>query len=200
MKVACLLMAAGAGSRFGGRKQLAEIAGAPMIQHTLTRLLPIFGGDLYAVIGAYREEVRPLVSPYARVIEHPGWDQGLGSSIALGVRQIRPSNYDGVLIALADQVSISTKDYAALLAQFDGTAIVAAQYAKKFAVPALFPACCFDDLSRLQGDKGARQLLQAPRLPLIGVPMPQAQEDIDRASDLTAVDAHSARGLPRTGC
>ncbi len=177
-------MAAGAGSRFGGRKQLALVAGKPLITHVLEQLRPVFEQDLYCVTGAYRDEVRPIVAPYARIIEHTGWKQGLGSSIASGIRGISPLKYDGILIALADQIAIRQQDYLNLLRRFEGDNIVAALYAGNAAVPALFPARCFEDLARLQGDRGARQLLRKTALPVTAVPMPSAEADIDTTEDL----------------
>ena len=121
MRIAGLLLAAGGGTRFGGRKQLAAIDGRPLLRRSLETLAPVFGADLYAVLGAFRDEIRPLAADLARVIENAHWRQGLGSSIAVGVEAIRSrERYDGILIALADQVALQSDDYARLLQHFDG--------------------------------------------------------------------------------
>ncbi|MBN3562836.1 nucleotidyltransferase family protein [Aliamphritea spongicola] len=185
MNVACLLLAAGGSSRFGGRKQLASVEGQPMIQRALEQLTPVFNQEVYTVIGAYRNEVSPLLAGRCHVIEHLTWNQGLGSSIKTGVNTIiQQSNYDGILIALADQVRLMQSDYSELLSRFDGTTIIAAHYCGKNAVPALFPTRFFSELQNLNGDSGARCLLDRYCNSVTAVPLPQAETDIDTKQDL----------------
>ncbi|RDE19527.1 nucleotidyltransferase family protein [Motiliproteus coralliicola] len=200
MRMACLLMAAGAGSRFGSVKQLADIHGKPMLQHALEQLQPLFGEDLFCVVGAHRQRLASIVQPRAQLIENPDWQQGLGVSIARGVEAIRRQdkdtkandsnkNYDALLIALADQAALLTQDYRYLINHTDGDRIVAAEYAQRAGVPALFPASFFNELEQLDGDQGARRLLQPQEQcgRLIKVALPGAQLDIDTPADLKAL-------------
>ena len=187
MRIACLLPAAGGGSRFGGRKQLAPIDGKPMLRHCLEILAPRFGDDLFTVLGAYRDETRPLADDLACVIEHEQWQDGLGSSIAAGVRAIEDrGQYDGILLTLADQVALTDDDFARLVDPFDGRRIVAAYYSRAPGVPAIFPRSLFARLRRLEGDRGAKPLLLRLQPRLRAVPLPAAARDIDRLADLGA--------------
>ena len=121
MRIAGLLLAAGAGYRFGGCKQLALIEGRPLVRHALEALALLFDDDLYIVLGAYREDIQPQVEDLAQVISHADWRQGLGSSIARGVDEVEArGRYAGMLIALADQPRISTGDFGQLVERFDG--------------------------------------------------------------------------------
>ena len=185
MRLACLLMAAGAGTRFGGCKQLAEVDGRPMIQHGLLALSPLFGDDLFTVLGAYREKIAPQVAALSQVVEHPGWQAGLGSSIAQGVRTLqRFADYQGVLIALADQPGLHSKDYQQLLDCFDGSLITAAEYGDRPGVPAVFPSAFFPLLERLDGDRGAQSILIDAGDRITTLALPAARSDIDRPEDL----------------
>ena len=185
MRLACLLLAAGGGSRFGGRKQLAPIDGKPMLLHRLATLAPLFAGNLYTVLGAYRDEILPLVNDSTRVIEHARWRDGIGSSIAVGVDEITSGGrYDGILIALLDQVRLTKSDFKRLIDQFDGRRIAASWYSGAAGVPAIFPATLFDRLRRLEGDRGAKSILQQMMSEVIQVPMPKAAQDIDSPSDI----------------
>ncbi len=185
MRIAGLLLAAGGSTRFGGCKQLAPIDGQPMVRFCLEALAPVFGKDLYVVIGNQRERLRPLVSDLANVVEHPDWPLGLGASIARGVERIRQDRgFDGILVALADQVALTRKDFLELLAHFDGHSIVAAGYADSCGVPAVFPAALFDELQGLSGDRGAKILLQSRQNEVITVPLPAAARDVDSPADL----------------
>jgi molybdenum cofactor cytidylyltransferase len=184
-RIACLVPAAGIASRFGENKQLYPINDKPMVVGVLERLKPIFGDDLYTVLGAYRDEVRPVVENLSRVIEHSAWQSGLGSSIAAGVHGIcSQTRYDGIMVALADQVAIGQSDYQKLVNRFDQQRIVASGYAGKTGVPALFPTRFFYRLQQLTGDRGARQLLRDNDAEVVRIPMPKAEIDIDTQSDL----------------
>jgi molybdenum cofactor cytidylyltransferase len=67
-------------------------------------------------------------------------------------------------------------------------AIVASQYAGIVGTPAAFPRQVFADLLKLRGDKGARSLLANPPCPLIAVPFPGGEVDIDEPADLSLLE------------
>ncbi len=184
MRLAALLLAAGEGRRFGGCKQLAPLAGKPLVRHVLEQLAAVFDSNLYVVLGARAEQIRPHVDDLAQVIEHGGWSRGLGSSIARGVGAIeRSGTCDGVLIALADQPALSSTDFRQLLAEFDGRHVVATDHGDRTGVPAVFPAGWFERLRRLDGDRGAQALLQSTR-DIRTVALAAATIDVDRVADM----------------
>ena len=185
MRIAGLLLAAGGGRRFGGCKQLAPVDGKPLVRHGLEALAPLFPGHLYVVLGAWRDQIRPRVEDLAEAIDHEHWRDGLGSSIAAGVTQIKSrGRYDGILVGLADQFRLTTDDYARLVDRFDGDQSVAAHYAGSAGVPALFASDRYPLLEQLRGDRGAKPMLQQLAAELITVPMPAAAQDIDTPADL----------------
>jgi CTP:molybdopterin cytidylyltransferase MocA len=185
MRIASLLLAAGAGHRFGGCKQLAPVDGKPLVRHALEALAPLFSEHLYIVLGAFGEEIRPRVEDLAQVISHGDWRQGMGSSIARGVAEIETrGSYAGILIALADQPRLTTDDFLQLVERFDGNRIVAAHYAGAPGVPAIFPAAAFADLRRLRGDRGAKSMLVDPNRQIDTLPLPAAATDIDTEADI----------------
>lgn len=185
MRLACLLLAAGGGSRFGSCKQLAPLDGKPMLRHGLEALAPLFGDDLYVVLGARRERIAAVIDGIAQIVTHDGWRQGLGSSIAAGVHAVDNGGaYDGILLALADQPYLSTADYRRLVDRFDGRQVVAASYAGGPGAPALFPRAWFDSLQQLDGDRGARTLLQQHSADIVHVPLAAAALDVDTAADM----------------
>ncbi len=185
MRLACLLLAAGAGTRFGATKQLVRIEGKPMVQRQLEALAPLFGRDLYAVVGADRDKVRPLVEDLAQAVENPDWQRGIGSSIARGViAAAAVQHYDGIMIALADQVHLGTQDFRRLIDCYDGRRIAAASYAGTPGVPAIFPPALFPQLQRLDGDTGAKSILLDNSLDRVTLPLDAAARDVDIPADL----------------
>lgn len=185
MRIAGLLLAAGAGTRFGGCKQLALIEGKPLVRHTLETLSLVFNDQPYIVLGANREDVRPVVEDIAQVIDHSGWQQGLGSSIACGVREIVAwGKFDGILVSLADQLWLTSGHFDQLIEQFQGDRIVAAYYSASPGVPAIFPATMFEQLKQLNTDRGAKSLLMDMQREIVTIPMQTAAMDIDTRNDL----------------
>ncbi len=184
MRLAALLLAAGAGRRFGACKQLALLDGKPLIRHALENLSAVVGENLFVVLGARADEVRLQVVDLAEIIEHEGWSAGLGTSIARGMSEIEQAGtFDAVLIALADQPALSGADFDQLLRAFDGHRVAAADYGDRVGVPAVFPATWFTRLRQLQGDRGAQALLQA-EADVLRVALPSAAVDVDRPADL----------------
>lgn len=184
-QIACLILAAGSSSRFGGRKQLADVSGAPMIQHTIRQIKACFDGTIFCVVGAYGDEVAVHITSDVEVIKFANWQEGMGASIAHGVKTIRQKKeYDGILIAVVDQVALTCEDYKKLITPFDGNAIVASHYGGRCGVPALFPPSYFNQLEKLSGDRGAQSLLKDAQNPKVLVPMALAEFDIDTPHDL----------------
>ena len=68
------------------------------------------------------------------------------------------------------------------------SSIVAAQYAGRVGVPAIFPRWCFRELNELRGDRGAQGLLQRHVDRVVRLAMPSAELDIDRPEDLLALE------------
>jgi xanthine/CO dehydrogenase XdhC/CoxF family maturation factor/CTP:molybdopterin cytidylyltransferase MocA len=187
-----MLLAAGSSSRFGSPKQLADIAGRPMLARTLDAVLQLQRRHAVTVVlGAHAKLLEPLVSKAsANTAFNPDHAQGLASSIRVGLAQA-PFDARGALIALADQVAVTADDLRQLVSRWEQQPdrIVAAQYAGKVGVPAIFPADLFQELKELQGDRGARTVLSRHAERVIGVPMPSAALDIDTPADVLAMAA-----------
>ena len=183
-----MLLAAGSSSRFGSPKQLADIAGRPMLARTLDTVLQLERRHpVTVVLGADRERLEPLVrTTPACVAFNPDHARGMASSIRVGLAQA-PTDARGALIALADQVAVTADDLRQLVSRWEQhpDRIVAAQYEGTIGVPAIFPADLFRELAELQGDRGARVLLSRYPERVIGVPMPSAAQDIDTPGDLS---------------
>lgn len=83
--LATVVLAAGSGSRYGGSKQLAELAGRPLLARVL-EAVEGFGQPQLVVLGAEAERVRAAV-PEERwqAVVAPGWRAGIGASLRAGI-------------------------------------------------------------------------------------------------------------------
>jgi molybdenum cofactor cytidylyltransferase len=185
-----ILLAAGRASRFGSPKLLADVHGRPMLVRALDTLLEVAReGRIVVVLGANADRLEPLVRGVrVSVVINRGHADGMASSIRTGLASV-PPDCRGVMIALADQVSVTPGDLRRLVDAWreNPERVAAARYGDSVGVPAIFPAAMFDQLEKLQGDRGARDLLRREAGQVTGVPMPTAAVDVDTPADLAAV-------------
>jgi molybdenum cofactor cytidylyltransferase len=185
-----ILLAAGRASRFGSPKLLADVHGRPMLVRALDTLLDVAREDrIVVVLGANADRLEPLVRGVrVSVVINRGHADGMASSIRTGLASV-PPDCRGVMIALADQVSVTPGDLRRLVDAWreNPERVAAARYGDSVGVPAIFPAAMFDQLEKLQGDRGARDLLRREAGQGTGVPMPTAAVDVDTPADLAAV-------------
>jgi molybdenum cofactor cytidylyltransferase len=159
MKMAALVLAAGAASRFGSIKQLAIIDGAPMLQCSIDNAKAFLPNKVFAVLGSDAEKIKPEISGCDFLINHQ-WDRGLGSSISFGVSYLK-HDFDAVLIMLGDQPKVGVHYLEDLGKLFVGEQVVCSRYRDGIGVPAIFGSHYFDLLMNLSADIGARALIRS---------------------------------------
>lgn len=193
-----VLLAAGAGSRFGATKQLAPLQGEPMLRRA-ARIALGSGQPLLVLGGAQAESVAPSLQGLSLLWRvHHDWADGLGSSVARAITIVQQEwpHASGALLMLADQPLVDLPLLQRLLKiHADHPAdIAAADYGAQHGPPALFPRECFAALAALQGDRGAQALLRDPPRPLHSVPAAQAAFDIDWPQDYQRAQQQLAQG------
>ena len=185
-KFTAILLAAGQSKRFGGIKQLADINGVSLINHSLAKLLPL-GFEILVVLGANDELIQPRLvkNSKIRVIINTDWQQGIGSSLSFAVNEVA-DGASHLLLALADQIAMTTVDFQHFIssAKENTDNIICAEYEHTLGVPAIFPKVFFKDLRQLTGDYGAKKVLQNHSDQLIKLPFQRAAIDIDTQQDL----------------
>lgn len=188
-----LLLAAGNSSRFGSPKQLAKVKSELLIQKTLNQFNASQVNEIYLVLGAYASQIKPQIPAHINVIEVSGWQEGMGTSIATAVKDIklhqhenRPTLFSHVMIGLADQINLSTAGFNQLLtkAKQEPNKIIAAQYDNAYGAPCIFPRFCFEELAELQGEQGAKKLIKRHLQSVSLLPLPEAAIDIDTQAQL----------------
>ncbi len=186
--IACLILAAGAGQRFGSTKQIAKLNDKPLIRHITDEANQLFKGSLFCMVGCNAESVKTVIADSCHIINNKDWQQGMGSTLAHGIKHLLKNyHYDGVLVVLGDQYLITKNDFKKYIDKYNAQSIIATSYHNKAGVPALFPKHYFDVLSKLKGDGGARFLLNNnPDTILLTIP--NARYDIDTTEDLLAAE------------
>ena len=141
--VAGVLLAAGLGTRMGGPKQLAPLAGRPLVRHAAQALADAGHDTLLCAVppgevgDGIREALRGL--PFAFVV-NPEPARGLGSSFRAAVGAL-PAGLAAVNFALADMPLLTPAVHAALIRAYreTGAPVVLAQYGGADADPGVAP-------------------------------------------------------------
>lgn len=156
-----ILLAAGGARRFGSQKLVAPFRDVPVVSHAATALRSATD-DLIVVVGSESEAVRrALREVNVHLVENPDWSLGLSTSIKRGVEAVA-GNCDAVVFAVGDQPQVDPAVVRAVIERWraTGTPIVSASYRGVRAHPVLFARSCFAALRELEGDAGARLLIE----------------------------------------
>ncbi|MEU4397531.1 nucleotidyltransferase family protein [Micromonospora orduensis] len=187
-----LLLAAGAGRRYGRPKALVEFDGESLVRRAV-RLLSDGGcAPVHVVLGAGADEVPDL--PGAVPVRHDGWADGLGSSLRRGLASLG-GDVPAAVVALVDQPLLSPVAVRRVRAAHAGGAVVAvATYAGRPGHPVLLGREAWPLLDRYAvGERGARDLLRDHPDLVVEVPCDDvgSPADVDTPADLLRLRALS---------
>lgn len=168
-------MAAGAATRMGAIKQLLPWKSSNLLLESINTIQKCKCGSVHVVLGANAIQIKKecrLEAKGVTVVVNQNWSAGLGNSIGYGVKKVLevPHSPDGILVCLADQPLLTANYFDSLITTFNSefaSRIIATNYGNKAGVPALFPTSFYPELLTLQGDKGAKELLEAKKNELI---------------------------------
>ena len=190
--VAAVVLAAGAGSRFGGGKLLAALEGKPVLQHVLDRLAEVGVTDVVVVLGDDADAIEVAIDwRRERRVRNDDPGRGLSSSLRFGIEALDAS-VPGALIVLGDQPLVSV---AAIRAVLDA----APDPSRPFVVPVypgdggrnpvLVERAAFPLVDETTGDRGLGPLIEThPELVReVPVDVPSGNPDIDTRADLVSV-------------
>jgi molybdenum cofactor cytidylyltransferase len=163
--IAGVVLAAGAGTRFGGRKQLAQVDGRPLLEHALEAMESAPVADRIVVLGADADEIAANVALHgARVVVCDDWADGQSASLRAGIAAAGPGA-EAVVVTLGDQPHMAARAIAAVVAARGGDAqAVRATYDGTPGHPVLIERELFGALRELSGDVGARDVLRGARV------------------------------------
>lgn len=183
-KVYAVVLAAGRSSRMGGpNKLLAMFGDEPLVRLTAGRAAASRASGTVVVAGHQEERVRAALAGLpVEIVSNPEFSSGLASSLKTGIAAL-PADAAGALILLGDMPGVSSADMDRLLAAFQaagGTSVVRATHEGKRGNPVLLPRALFPAVATLEGDTGARHLVEAESLAVVDVEVGEgASIDVD---------------------
>lgn len=159
-RVAGVLLAAGAGRRYGMPKALVEFEGRLLVERA-AELLTRTCDDVVVVLGAAGDEVRARARlGDAVLVDNPDWDTGMGSSLITGLRAL-PAEIDVALIHLVDLPGMTEAALARVRAAATSDVLAVATYAGTRGHPVLLGRSHWAGvIATAGGDEGARRYLR----------------------------------------
>ena len=161
-----LVLAAGAGTRFGGPKALgSEPDGTPWIALAVRMLRDAGCAPVLVALGASADQARPLVPAGAKVVIVPDWSEGLSASLRAGLGAASALPAEAVLVTPVDTPG-ATADAVGRVIDRAGVplsaALARAVYAGRPGHPVLIGRDHWASLAEtLTGDSGAGAYLSA---------------------------------------
>lgn len=218
MTVAGLVLAAGAGTRFGATAKLA----APFRSPGAVGATTVIVAAVAAAVGAGLDELVVVVGPgggapgldpatlaalvpadvlgAAAVVVNARPADGLASSLHVGIDHARAGGHEAVVVGLGDQPLLDPRAWRAVADAVTAgpSPIVFATYDGRRGHPVGLGAAVWDDLP-VVGEAGARALVRLKPDAIGEVPCPGNPADIDTAADLerwTRRRPHAEEGAP----
>jgi molybdenum cofactor cytidylyltransferase len=187
---AVVILAAGAGRRYGRLKQAEVWDGRPFLSRVVAAALSSLAAEVHVVLGYRAEALEPLLREQGSTrLQHtvnPAWEEGLARSVQAGLQAVGPA-VQAALFCHADQPLLTAAEIDALLVRraLTGAPIVAPCWQGEFHSPILFGRALFADLVAHTGDTGGRGLLDCyPHLvEAVEIPDPLPYEDVDTPAD-----------------
>ena len=187
--IAGTVLAAGAGTRFGGGKQLAMLDGKPLLEHALEAMAAAPVSRVVAVLGAGAEQVLAGIDLHgAEAIICERWEEGQAASLACGLAALEATVAEAAVIVLGDQPRVSPEAIRRVLAaRGDGVLAARATYGGDPGHPVVIERALFGRMRDVTGDRGARNLLRS--VDTVEVPCDDlgGGEDVDTRAQLEAL-------------
>ena len=163
-RIAAVLLAAGASTRFGtANKLLAEFGGAPMLRHVAEAIRDSGVHEIVVVTGYERESyVAALDGIHVGFVHNADWQAGLGGSVAAGVAAVSPE-CEAAFIVPGDMPRLPAEMLRAMCEAYrrhgHTPVVVPVTKAGEQRNPVLWPRRYFSQLAALSGEQGAKPLL-----------------------------------------
>ncbi|HDQ72392.1 MAG TPA: HAD-IIA family hydrolase [Chloroflexi bacterium] len=186
-KIAAIILAAGASTRFGEPKQLLDWHGVPLLRHVTETALQADLDPVIVVLGSHAEAVRQALGTHGiQTAMNWRWEAGMSTSVQVGLAALPPDT-SAALFLQCDQPLVTADLLRTLAKRFrkTGAPIVHPVYAGRRGTPTLFARRLFPELAEVSGDRGGRDLISryAKEVTTIEVAHADVLSDIDTRAD-----------------
>jgi molybdenum cofactor cytidylyltransferase len=190
--VAGILLAAGTSSRMGSNKLLFQLDGESLLRRAARRALAAGVEPLLVVVGHEAERAaHELDGLTCRAVFHPGFEQGITSSLQAGLAAL-PEGTRAAVVMLADMPFVTSEMIAALLARYRASEapLVISDYEGVNAPPMVYDRVLFEELWTMTGGGCGKQVVKRHRDEAEVLRWPAAAlADVDLPEDYARLEA-----------
>lgn len=165
--ITALVLAAGLSTRLSANKNklLCLWQGRPIIRHTVKNIRASAVSKIIVVVGHQAEGVMAALEGQAvDFVRNDNPAAGMSGSLIAGLQSINEGECpDGVMVCLGDMPLIKPVTVSALIQRFSESpkpCIWRPAYKGTAGHPVVFSPELLDDLSAIQGDKGAKEIVE----------------------------------------
>jgi molybdenum cofactor cytidylyltransferase len=197
LRLAVLVLAAGAGSRFSpqpGAKLLADLDGRPVLAHVLDAVRSFGPEATVAVLGHGEAEIERSIHWQGELQAiNPAPERGLASSLQVGIRALGglPQAFDGAFVVLGDQPRLQPAVMRALAEAAtsegrQGRPLLVPRYTDEPGPrnPVLLMRSAWGWVDGLEGDRGLATLIDSRPASVLSVAVDGGMPDVDDPADL----------------
>jgi CTP:molybdopterin cytidylyltransferase MocA len=193
--ISIIILAAGRSTRMGGAQPSKLLLpwrdGKPIVWHTVQNALSLRPYEVIVVVRPDLPEMLDALRDLSvRCMPNPRYMEGMGTSLAVGIGALG-EEVEAAMLMLGDEPDVLRHVVERLVAAYlsEGQAITIPMYSEQVGPPTIFARRIFPELTRLEGDTGARSLVaRHPDWTCI-VPFDEADRprDIDTQEDYQAI-------------
>ncbi|GIJ10930.1 4-diphosphocytidyl-2C-methyl-D-erythritol synthase [Micromonospora andamanensis] len=195
---AALILAAGAGRRYGRPKALLEFGGRLLVERAVDTARAAGCRPVQVVLGAQAPVVRARADLAAAVpVDNPDWASGMGSSLRAGLAALRATEAVAVVVLLVDMPGVTAAAVRRLAAFAAPDALAVAGYGAGRGHPVLLGRTHWTEVAASAvGDTGARGYLRRRAAELRVVPCDDVAVggDLDTEADRVSFPPGVVRG------
>jgi molybdenum cofactor cytidylyltransferase len=193
LPVSAIVLAAGSGRRFGGKKLLSSVSDKTILEHTCQAALLSHFEDVVVVTGEHHKELKETLGEMGVVTTfNQNHQSGMASSIKHGLSAALNSALQplqGVVVLLADHPSVTSEHLTkiALKGLWDQSKLVATDYQDFLAPPVFISAAAFGLIKEISGDQGLGDMINSPEMSVDFLEANFSGQDVDTQEDLLIV-------------
>ena len=196
--VAGIILAAGMSKRFGKTKQLHKLGGSTILSRVIDASIRSDLDAVFLVLGHESEAVRTslgdrLMDPRLSIIENPDYAMGMSTSLQAGLRAAM-ERFLSIMVLMGDQPLLNPGAINHILRAFKSSDrdICAPVYKGKMMPPICIGSRFYEEILKIRGDMGAREVLKNNPEAVLPVDMEGDGGfiDIDSREDLELINSY----------
>ena len=185
--ISSILLAAGQSKRMSGENKLIKsVKGIPLIKCALNNILKSHVNEIIIVLGYQNETIEKLIDKTSRIkfVFNSNFESGMASSIIKGIKKLSKKT-DSFFISLGDMPSINYDTYNQLIKCNKNKKAIVPMFKGQQGNPVLFPKSFEEKLLSIQGDSGAKKILEINKKEVLNLEIndPGIIRDLDVPND-----------------